>query len=48
MTARNIFFIDSRVKDYQTPIGTLPADSEWFVLNAGQDGIRCLRASFQK
>ena len=41
---RQIIFIDSRVTDYQTLISSLPADNEWFVLDAGQDGIEQMQA----
>ena len=39
MTTKNIFFIDSRVADYQTLIAGLPVDSEWVLLNAEEDGV---------
>ncbi len=41
MTAavRAIAFIDSRVADYQTLIDGLAEGTEWFLLNAGFDGI---------
>ena len=44
MTTHNIFFIDSRVADYQTLIASLPTDSEWFLLNSTQDGIAQMQA----
>lgn len=34
--SKNVFFIDSRVSDYQALIANLPADSEWFLLDANQ------------
>ena len=37
---RKIAFIDSRVADYQTLIDGLAEDIEWFLLDAGTDGIR--------
>ena len=41
MTAtRKIAFIDSRVADYQTLIDGLAEGTEWFLLDAGTDGIR--------
>lgn len=39
MSTLNVFFIDSRVSDYQTLIPGLPADSIWFLLNADEDGV---------
>ncbi|MCM2320661.1 MAG: DUF4347 domain-containing protein, partial [Pseudomonas sp.] len=39
MTTRNIYFIDSRVADQQTLIDSLPADSEWYLLDADEDDI---------
>lgn len=44
MTTKNIFFIDTRVANYQTLIDGLPAHSQWFVLNAEQDGIKQMQA----
>jgi Ca2+-binding RTX toxin-like protein len=44
MTTKNIFFIDTRVANYQTLINGLPAHSQWFVLNAEQDGIKQMQA----
>ena len=35
----SIVFIDSCVADYQSLIGALPADTEWFLLNAEEDGV---------
>jgi Domain of unknown function (DUF4347) len=37
---RKIGFIDSRVADYQTLIDGLAEGTEWFLLDAGTDGIR--------
>ncbi len=37
---RKIAFIDSRVADYQTLIAGLAEGTEWFLLDAGTDGIR--------
>ena len=37
---RKIAFIDSRVADYQTLIDGLAEGTEWFLLDAGTDGIR--------
>ena len=39
MAAKNIFFIDSRVADYQNLIAQFGAGTEWHLLNAEQDGI---------
>ncbi len=39
-TTREIAFIDSRVANYQTLIAALAKGTEWFLLNAGDDGIR--------
>ena len=36
---RTITFIDSRVADYQTLIAGLAEGTEWFLLDAGKDGI---------
>ena len=44
MTTRNLFFIDSRVADRQTLIGSLPADSKWHLLDADEDGIEQMLA----
>ncbi|MCM8638939.1 DUF4347 domain-containing protein, partial [Accumulibacter sp.] len=38
--ARQVFFVDSRVADYQTLIAGLAEGSEWHLLQAGEDGIR--------
>lgn len=38
--AHQVFFVDSRVADYQTLIAGLAAGSEWHLLHAGEDGIR--------
>ncbi|QKS30014.1 MAG: DUF4347 domain-containing protein [Candidatus Accumulibacter similis] len=38
--ARQMFFVDSRVADYQTLIAGLAEGSEWHLLHAGADGIR--------
>lgn len=35
----NIAFIDYRVADYQALIDGLAEGTEWFLLNAGEDGI---------
>ncbi|TXI41162.1 MAG: DUF4347 domain-containing protein [Nitrosomonas sp.] len=43
MTTNNIFFVDSRVADYQRLIAALPADSKAFLLNPNQDGIEQMR-----
>ena len=37
--SKNIVFIDSRVSGYQTLIASLSADSEWYLLDATQDGL---------
>jgi Ca2+-binding RTX toxin-like protein len=39
MTTKNIVFIDSRVAGYETLIAGLSADSEWYLLDAKQDGV---------
>ncbi len=39
MTCQNIVFIDSRVAGYQNLTASLGADTEWHLLNAGQDGV---------
>ena len=44
MTTKNIFFIDSRVVDYQTLLASLPVDSQYFVLEASQDGIEQMQS----
>jgi Ca2+-binding RTX toxin-like protein len=36
---KNLFFIDSRVADYQTLVAGLGADSAWVLLDADQDGV---------
>ena len=43
MTKR-IFFIDSKVTDFATLISELPQDSEWFLLDEDQDGVRQMAA----
>ncbi|MEF8756335.1 MAG: DUF4347 domain-containing protein [Accumulibacter sp.] len=37
--ARQVVFVDSRVADYQTLIAGLAEGSEWYLLQAGEDGI---------
>lgn len=44
MPTHNIYFVDSRVADYQRLVGSLPMDSEWFVLDANRDGIEQMQA----
>ena len=44
MPTHNIYFVDSRVADYQRLVGSLPVDSEWFVLDANRDGIEQMQA----
>lgn len=44
MTTHNIFFVDSRVADYQRPIAALPTDSKAFLLDSGQDGVEQMQA----
>ena len=44
MTTRSIFFIDSRVVDYQTLLVSLPVDSQYFVLEASQDGVEQMQS----
>ncbi|ADC63834.1 DUF4347 domain-containing protein [Allochromatium vinosum] len=44
-SARNIFFIDARVADAQTLIDHLPAGSEWFMIDADQDGLAQMQAA---
>jgi hypothetical protein len=39
MSAQHIYFVDSSVVDYLTLVSDLPAGSEWFLLDAAQDGI---------
>ena len=44
MATQTIYFIDSRVESYQSLIGSFSADSEWFVLDANQDGLAQMQA----
>ena len=44
MTSHNIFFIDSRITDYQTLIGDLLADAEWSLINADEDGVKQMQS----
>lgn len=37
--ARQVFFVDSRVADYQTLIAGLAEGTEWHLVHAGEDGI---------
>lgn len=39
MSTKNIVFIDSRVAGYETLIAGLSADTEWYLLDANQDGV---------
>ena len=39
MTTKNVVFIDSRVAGYESLIAGLSADTEWYLLDANQDGI---------
>jgi hypothetical protein len=39
MTTKNVFFIDSRVSDYQSLITSLRADSEWVLIDGSRDGV---------
>jgi uncharacterized delta-60 repeat protein len=39
MSTENVVFIDSRVAGYETLIAGLGADTQWYLLNADQDGI---------
>jgi Ca2+-binding RTX toxin-like protein len=39
MTTQNIIIIDSRVSDYETFIGNIGMETEWFLLNAQEDGV---------
>ena len=39
MTTKNVVFIDSRVAGYETLIAGLSADTEWYLLDANQDGV---------
>jgi|GEM_PF-1047776 len=39
MTTKNVVFIDSRVAGYETLIASLSADTEWYLLNAEEDGV---------
>ncbi|WP_295608373.1 DUF4347 domain-containing protein [uncultured Lamprocystis sp.] len=36
---RNVFFVDARISNIQSLVSTLPSFSEWFVLDADEDGI---------
>jgi len=45
MGTRHIFFVDSRVADYQSLLNSMPADSEWFLLDAHRDGIDQMQAT---
>ncbi|MBK8386285.1 MAG: hypothetical protein IPL11_11755 [Candidatus Accumulibacter sp.] len=38
MTTKNVFFIDSRVSDYQSLIASLSADSEWVLIDGSRWG----------
>ena len=44
MTTKNIFFIDSRVVDYHTLVASLQVDSQYYVLEASQDGIEQMQS----
>jgi Ca2+-binding RTX toxin-like protein len=39
IATRQVAFIDSRIADYQTLVDGLAEGTEWFLLNAGEDGI---------
>lgn len=39
MTIKNIVFVDSRVASYEAIISSFGADTEWYLLDAEQDGI---------
>ncbi len=39
MTTKNVFFIDSKVADYQTLLPGLPYESKWYLLGANTDGV---------
>jgi Ca2+-binding RTX toxin-like protein len=39
VSTKNIFFIDSRVAGYETLIAGLSADTEWYLLDANEDGV---------
>lgn len=44
MAIKNIFFIDSRVVNYQTLLVNLPVDSQYFVLEASQDSVEQMQS----
>ena len=39
MPSKSVFFIDSRVSNFQSLIEELPEDAEVFVLRADSDGL---------
>lgn len=39
MTIQNVVFIDTRVVGYETLIASLGADTEWYLLDANDDGV---------
>ena len=39
MSKKSVVFIDSRVAGYETLIANLGADTEWYLLDANQDGV---------
>lgn len=39
MSTQSIVFIDSRVTGYETLIASLGTDTEWYLLDANQDGV---------
>jgi hypothetical protein len=43
MTAKNIVFDDSRVTGYRAFFADLGVDTEWYVLDATQDGVERMR-----
>ncbi len=42
---RHIFFIDTRVPDYEILISEFPEKSKWFLLEPGQDGIEKIQSA---
>ena len=42
---KNIVFVDSRVAGYQVLIASLPADTEWVLLEADKDGLLQMQAA---
>jgi len=47
MSDKSIYFIDPGVQDYGSLIAALPANSEWYLLDGGQDGIEQMAAILQ-